>query len=633
MSTATDGATRVLAHLDRGLYALFSRHADRARHDRDREQYRAANLGLSFERYLARVYGASWAVLLVAFLSTVVLVLALPTGLLAAVAEAGHAAVPVVNRFPVPALTRPSVAVLAGLVAGLLGKWFTVRSGSRHLRWRASARKGDIERTLPGAVRYMRVLASGSGDRRTILRKVAEQDAYGETGVAFRRALNDAALTGSLDDGLRTVARDTPSRGLLAPFLLKFREHANQSADALEGYLRMESRMLSHRQSRTRQRAADFLELLAELFIVLLVLPSLLVIVLTVLSTLAPGLSTPVRTPLGTTTLRAALVYGSAAFVLVVGASAAAVVESLRPPSQTAAAHSRPERTVDVLRTVLVNPASAAVAALPVAVGVATLLVLLGYDVENVVLLGYAAYGVPVGLVAVRRARIDDAKDREIKDFVHAVSGHVSLGRPFGEAVGLVAREVDLGRLQADVDDLAFALSLTTAGERGTNVRTAALETFVEAVDTRLAEQTVGLVTGALDVGSDTEEVFETLQTEVGHLHHQKKALRSSMLVYVAVGWTTALIVVGIMVAVNGYVLDGFEQLSAVAGSGAGIALDPTAVQPARDRRRFYVVTQATMLASGWFAGTASRGRYEALLHSGVLVVVCYVVFAGAGML
>jgi hypothetical protein len=104
------------------------------------------------------------------------------------------------------------------------------------------------------------------------------------------------------------------------------------------------------------------------------------------------------------------------------------------------------------------------------------------------------------------------------------------------------------------------------------------------------------------------------------------------MLVYVAVGWTTALLVVGIVVAVNTYVLDGFAQLSSVS-QGSSVAIDPNAVDVERDARRFYVVTQATMLACGWFAGTASRGRYEALLHSAALVVVCYVVFAGAGMI
>jgi hypothetical protein len=104
------------------------------------------------------------------------------------------------------------------------------------------------------------------------------------------------------------------------------------------------------------------------------------------------------------------------------------------------------------------------------------------------------------------------------------------------------------------------------------------------------------------------------------------------MLVYVAVGWTTALLVVGIVVAVNTHVLAGFAQLSAVGASSGGVAIDPGAVDPARDRHRFYLVTQATMLACGWFAGTASRGVYEALLHSAGLALVCYVVFAGAGM-
>jgi hypothetical protein len=89
---------------------------------------------------------------------------------------------------------------------------------------------------------------------------------------------------------------------------------------------------------------------------------------------------------------------------------------------------------------------------------------------------------------------------------------------------------------------------------------------------------------------------------------------------------------VGIVIAVNATVLDGFSQLSTVADANTGMALDPDAVDPARDRHRFYLVTQATVMACGWFAGTASRGRYEALLHSGVLVVLTYVVFTGLGL-
>ena len=615
--------------LDKALYALFSRHADDDRHEHDRRVYRGTALDPDFDVYLARVYGLSWLAFGVAGIVAATLVLTLPASSVGAAATFVHNGVPIVERVPVGGVPRPTVAVGVALVAGATTKRSTVTLGGRYLRWVAAARRSEIERTLPGAVRYLRALSAGCDDRTTMLRKVAENDdAYGETAVEFRRALNDAALTGSIDEGLRLVARETPSRDVLAPFLLKFQEHADQGADALASFLEMESRMLSHRQARARERAEGFLELLAEMFIVLLVLPALLVIVLTVMSVLAPGLTRPVETPLGTTTVRAIMIYASAAFVLVVGAISAWLVGSLRPPDQSTPAYDRPGGLA-TLRSATINPSSAAVVALPVAAAAASALVTLDYGAANVLLLGYVAYAVPVGLVAVRRARLDDAKDRQIEEFVHAVSGHVTLGRPFADAVTAVARDVDLGALQADVEDLAFNTSLTT---RDGDLRRRALDRFVDRVGTPLAEQTIGLVTGALEAGSDTGDVFDTLQTEVGRLYHEKQALRSSMLVYVAVGWTTAVLVVGIIVAVNSFVLEAFSQLTAVSGQGS-VAIDADAVRPARERYRFYLVTQATMLASGWFAGMASRGRYEALLHSGALVLFAYVVFAGVGMI
>jgi archaellum biogenesis protein FlaJ (TadC family) len=627
----TGSATRGLGALDRSLYALFSRHADRARHESDRRRYREAALSVGFDRYLARVYGLSWLGGLLGGLAVAVLALALPPDATGALAGFAHDGVPVLNRVDLPDLPRRYAAAGAGSLAFAVVKRCCVSFGGRYLALRASARRTGIERSLPGAVRYCRALATGSDDRRAMLRKVAERDAYGETAVAFRRVLNTTALTGSLNEGLRRTARDTPSRGLLSPFLLKFREHGSRGSDALESYLKMESRMLSHQQERERQKAGDFLELLAELFVVLLILPALLVVIVTVLSVLAPGLGRAIEAPLGTTTPRALLVYTSAGFVLAVGAGAAWLVGQLRPPGQRPPAYARPGG-VGTLRTALSNPASAALVFLPVAAAVAWAGWSLDYHPANVLVVGYVAYGLPVGLVSVRRARRDDAKDREMRDFVHAIAGHVGLGVPFGEAVEKVATGSDLGPLEADVADLAVNLGLVT-GPDGRDVRAAALDRFVDRVGTPLAEQTVGLVTGALDVGADADAAFETLQAEIGRLYHERKALRSAMLVYVAVGWTTALLVVGIVVAVNLHVLDGFAQLSAVAESSHSVAIAPDAVDPGRDRFRFYLVTQATMLACGWFAGTASRGAYEALLHSAALALVCYVVFAGAGMI
>jgi len=633
-ATREDGArygAGSLGILDRALYALFSRHADRSRHATDRKRYRATDVTASFDVYLARAYGLSWLVFCTAFAWGFLGTVAVPGPVFESVAAFLRDGIPLLDRAGLPALSRTQGATLAAFTCAAAGKRATVSLAGLHLKWAASARQSGIEATLPGAVRYLRALSSGNDDRRGMLRKVANrEESYGETAVAFRKVLNKAALTGSLDDGLRIVARDTPSRDALAPFLLKFREHAEQGPDALEQYLEMESRMLSHRQARSREQAQDFLELLAEMFIVLLVLPALLVIVLTVMSVLAPGLGAPVPLPFVTLSVRALVVYGSAVFILVVGAGAAKLVSMLRPADQSPPTYRRSVAPGDVVRTALANPANAVVVVGPLAAFAGGLLWTLGYSQIDVVLLAYVSFALPVGLVAVRRAYRDDAKDREIRDFVHAVSGHVTLGRPFSEAVARVARDVDLGALQPDVNDLAFNANLTT---RQGDLRRDALSRFVERVGTPLADQTIGLVTGTLDVGGDTETVFETLQVEIGRLYHERKALRSNLLVYVAVGWTTALLVVGIMVAVNGYVLDSFSQLSTVSSASTGLALDPNAVQPERDRFRFYVVTQATMLACGWFAGYASRGFYEALLHSGALVAVAYFVFAGAGMI
>jgi len=49
-----------------------------------------------------------------------------------------------------------------------------------------------------------------------MVEKAAANDAYGGTATSLRKALNAARLAGSLDEGLRRVARDTPSRELLA---------------------------------------------------------------------------------------------------------------------------------------------------------------------------------------------------------------------------------------------------------------------------------------------------------------------------------------------------------------------------------------------------------------------------------
>nr|WP_241996703.1 type II secretion system F family protein [Halorubrum sp. SD626R] len=617
--------------VDRALYALFARHASDRRHDADRKRYRGTALNTGFETYLSRVYGCSWLVALAVAGPTLLVALGAAPGLLAVAEGAVGGAAPIGSASP------EAVAVALAASTGLLAKRATVRLGGLRLRWITATRRTDIERTLPAAVRYLELLASGSDGPREMVAKTAASDAYGGTATSLRKALNAARLAGSLDEGLRRVARDTPSRELLAPFLLKFRKHAATGDAALAEYLRTESRMLAHRQDRARKRARRFLELLTELFVAVLVLPALLVIAATALTVVVPELLPPVDTPVGVVPTRAVVLYGAVCFLVAIGLAGAVAVGTLRPPNQRAS-YDLPGSARAIVASAGRNPASAAVACAPPAALLAVGLALAEYTLVNVALLSYAAFAIPVGSVAVRRTRIDDAKDRELADFVHAVSGHVAHGRPLPDAVAAVARDVDLGVLDDDVADLAFALRSTTAtggsgaGDDGesADVRAAAIDRFVERVGTPLAAGTLGLVTGALNAGSDADAVFETLRIEVGQLYSEQRALRSSMHPYVAVGWAAAALVAGVVAVVNTQVIDAARLADLAAATD--LVTEPETVHPELERFRLYVVTQATMLASGWFAGTASRGRYEALLHSGLLVAICYVVFTTGGL-
>ena len=626
-----------LVRLDEAAYTLFARHADDRRHDGDRVRYRGATTSTPFSTFVARLYALSWVGCLLAlppafvFASTVA-----PT-----IATRATRAFARDALFVTPSLSPTSIAAVLAVLVGIVAKRATIALGGRYLRWLVDARRTRIERTLPGAVRYLDVLAAGSEDARTMVARVSSNDAYGGTAVSFRKALNAAQITGSLDAGLRRVARDTPSRDLLAPFLLKFRQHLSQGDEALTGFLRTESRLLAHRQEHAQTRARRYLQPVAELFVFVLVVPALLVVGVTVASAFVPALSRAVATPVGTVSPRALAVYLSVCVLLGVGIVGVAATSALRPTGSHPI-YRRPPGIRGTVQTALSNPASTTVVALPEAALVGGWLAYAGYPLVTVALLSYVAFALPVGLVAARRRRIDDAKDRRLADFVYAVARQTSIGRPFPAAVKTAARETDLGVLSADVASLAFALSMSTTGGTGGvsesnlsdpaagDVRTAALDRFVDRVDTSLADRTVGLVAGALHAGAAIDAVFETLQIEVDRLTHEKRALREAMWRYVVGGWVAALSVAGLIAVITAGVMDA-DRLVSIA-TALGGPFDVVSVVPALERFRLYVVAQATLLASGWFAGAAAGGRYGALLHSGLLVGACYVGFVGLGV-
>lgn len=606
--------------IDAILLGLFGRHADGSRHGRDRTRFRSLHPEVTFETFVSRLYGLSWLVF--------VLVASAGYGLTTVVLSGGLVVPPLPIGPGSSVVIQPAaIGILTGGVLGGLAKLGTRVAASGVLALLVRRRRTAVEHTLPGAVRYLHVISAGTADPAELFEGVvAQRRIHGATADSFEAVLRVARIAGSVETGIRTVARDTASKDDLAPFLWTFLARSREGPDALREFLHFESRLLATEDERAHRRESRYLTAVVQLFVLLLVVPVVLVIA-AVGATVALPAFTPALKLTQVPELSTKLAVAGSGVILLLGGGAAFLALLLRPSGHRWAAPAPSKRPIDVIRTGARNPTNALVIGTPLALGVVVAWLLGGHPATESLVLGYVVLAIPVGLVDARRARLRAAMDRHLPGFVHAVAERVDAGVPFRTAIRRVARETDLGPLDPPVARLAVDLSV---GGHDGPVRKRALERFIGRIGTPLAGRTIGLAVGALDAGADMRSALTALQTETGRLVHADRARRSRFPVVIVVGWTVALLIVAIVVIVNLMVLDG----ATAAGTGPvqGVVVDTTIRARGHERPLFYLLTQSSMLASGWFAGVAGRGVYEGLLHSGGLVAVTFVVFRVAGL-
>lgn len=601
--------------LDAVAYRLFGRHADGDHHDHERTCYAALAVGSGFETYLLAQYAASWVVGLLAGVGGAIVGsrLASAPALLRAVGVGPLAG-------PWPLLVGLVAGLLAGGTATVLVRWL-VRLGLGYLVRR---RRTEIEHTLPGAVRYLHVTATGTVDPRQLFEGIAERERiHGATARSFRSILRRQALTGSVESAIRHQARTTPATDSLAPFLRTFLERRRDGEAALREFLADESRLLAVEDEQRHRREGTYLRAVVGLFVVLLVGPVVVGLGVLGATVLLPE-AAPALPEFSTPRLDGILTGLGSTGILLLGGGAALFAFLLRPSGHRWARPEPAQSPIEGLRTSTTNPTNALLVLLPLtALGVGWG-VFQGTSVSAALLAGYVALAIPTGLVDARRARRRARLDRALPGFVHTLAERLESGVPFRRAVSRIAREEEFGPLDEPIRKLAVDLRLIHGPAGG---RARALERFVGRIGTPFAGRTVGLAIGAIEAGADARTAVAHLQTETGRLRHADQARRARFPVVILVGWTVALLIVAIVVAVNLMVLDTASPAGPVAGVTLG-ALDG----PTQQRPLFYVLTQATMLASGWFAGLTGRGVYEALLHSGVLLAITWVGFRLAGL-
>lgn len=139
------GRVRSPSVLDRALYALFVRHVDAGRHDRDCRRHRGTDMRMSFDLYLARAYGLAWATGLFVAFPTALVALVVPDSTVDAVFDVLRAALPLFEHVPIPVVPRFPVVGAFALVVAVATRRAVLAVAGQYLGWLATARRENIE--------------------------------------------------------------------------------------------------------------------------------------------------------------------------------------------------------------------------------------------------------------------------------------------------------------------------------------------------------------------------------------------------------------------------------------------------------------------------------------------------------
>ncbi|QIO21381.1 type II secretion system F family protein [Haloarcula sp. JP-L23] len=167
-------------------------------------------------------------------------------------------------------------ALLAGVLFGY-GAW------QAFLRWpasKAAGRKRQINVTLPHAIVFLYALTSGGMNVIEAMRALADaEDSYGETSREFRRIVEDMRTFGTdLPSALRNAREATPSKAF-EQFLDDMLTVIDTGGDLTSFFESESDRYLT--QARNEQEdLIEFLSLIAEMYITLLVAGPLFLIIL-----------------------------------------------------------------------------------------------------------------------------------------------------------------------------------------------------------------------------------------------------------------------------------------------------------------------------------------------------------------
>ncbi len=539
--------------------------------------------------------------------------------------------------------------------------------------FKASERKGDIDRNLPYAVTFMYALSNGGMNIVEIFRSLAEcKDTYGEVANEVDTIVRDMEYFGhDLRTALRNTSESTPSA--------KFQDLTHNLLSVIDSggdipkYFKDKSDQYLKEAIIDQKGYLETLGLIAESYVTAFVAGPLFVIIMGVMMVLMGS---------GNDMMLYAIIYavipiGSVMFVVLIdmlspSASGTPALLSTRakldhevvmPPElvhlkvdKNAPADPKIERLLrlkklwaqfvkskktlavrqtlkDPLKSVKLQPTNILLVSAPAALIVFAVAYmthrheLLSFDLTISFIDDYLVYALYIALVPLaffhemKMAR-ERKLQKQIPDFLGRMASTNETGMTIRDSIKLMSKS-DIGAISKQIKlvwkDIDWGLDVNDA-----------LTRFANRIRTHVVARSITLITKANESSGDVGEVLSVAARDAETEQTLRKERAMNMMIYIVIIYISFLVFVGVIYVITDSFLSqmataGEEMAASGAASGGGFlgAFDLNAY-----KRMFFHASLIQGFCSGLIAGVMGEGSVmSGLKHSLIMMTVALLIF------
>jgi flagellar protein FlaJ len=515
--------------------------------------------------------------------------------------------------------------------------------------FKASERKGNIDKNLPYAVTFMYALSRGGMNIIEVLRALADsKDTYGAVSEEADAIIRDMEYFGNdLRTALHNIIKITPSE--------KFQDLIHNlltvidSGGDIPAYFRDKSEQFLQQEKIEQKGFLETLGLIAESYVTAFVAGPLFIIILGVMMNVMGS---------GTQSMLYAIIYA----VIPIGSIMFVVMISIITPGVTGAVPLLPENRLlkkdftipenlseeektlfekfiksrkalelkktlkHPLKPVKEKPMYILIVSVPAALIFLTLSLFQAKTapdlidfLDNRLIFTFYIIVIPLTLFHEYKERRDRKLQSQIPDFLKKLASTNETGMTLRESIYLLTK-AQIGNLAAEIrkmwNDIQWGLSVNEA-----------LTRFANRIRTHIVARAITLLTKANESSGDIGEVLLVAARDAAAEQELKRERTINMLIYIVIIYISFLVFIGIIYIISTtFLAEMVKAGTSTTGGSVPLSINPNTLNVFN--RAFFHAAAIQGICSGLIAGVMGEGNViSGLKHSLIMLTIAYLMF------